>query len=51
MPIIAQKEDETVGTITLYGQENPLAKAIFENMNCNINSSNIDILSLNNNYG
>lgn len=49
MPIIKQKVDENIGTITLYGRKNSLAEAIFESINFNINSSLIDILSLSNN--
>ena len=49
MPIIKQKVDENIGTITLYGRDNPLAEALFENINFNIDSRRIDILSLSNN--
>lgn len=49
MPLIEQKVDENVGTITLYGRKNSLAEAIFKSIDFNINSSIIDILSLTNN--
>lgn len=49
MPVIAKKEDEAVGTITLYGRPSILAETIFNSLDFNINSSIIDILSLNNN--
>ena len=46
MPVIAKKEDEAVGTITLYGRPSILAETIFNSLDFNINSSIIDILSL-----
>ena len=49
MPIIDQKEDKNVGTITLYGRKNDLAYAIFNQISFDLNSSYIDILSLSNN--
>ena len=50
MPIIKQKEDENVGSITLYGKNTFLATTIFNNINFDINSSIISILSLNDNH-
>ena len=49
IPIDSQKTNQYEGTITLYGHNTPIANAIYINMD-HINSSIIDILSLNNNH-
>ena len=47
MPILESKTNED-DKIILYGRPNEIAKAIFDNLNFNLNSRQIDILSLNN---